>query len=132
MKDKEDLGIFILRMSMALIFLVPGIYKVFRPEAFIGFLEVFPVFLAPVLPLLFLGATVFEIMVGVFLVLGYKVRWIALPAAVLLFVALITVVIPDAAVSKIGLINILFHVSGIGIFISFLFLPPGKWSVEKR
>jgi len=130
MKKDTDLGIFILRISMGLLFIIPGLFKIFQPADFIGFLEMLPAFLAPYTQFLFYAATMFELIAGGFLVLGYKVRLIALPAAALLLVALVTVVIPDAAVSKIGLINILFHISGIGIFISFLFLPKGKWSIE--
>jgi len=131
MKRDTGLAVFILRLSMALLFLVPGIYKVFMPQDFIGFLEAFPAFLAPFLPLMFWGSTIFELVAGVCLLIGYKVRWVALPLAVILLVALVTVAIPDAAVSKIGLINILFHITGMGVLVSFLFLPNGKWSVER-
>jgi len=127
MKRDTDLAVFILRLSMAILFIVPGIYKLFSPDDFIGFLSAFPAFL---IPILFWGGTVFELAASVCLIIGYKVKWVALPLAVILLVALVTVVIPDAAVSKIGLINIMFHITGIGVLISFLFLPKGKWSIE--
>lgn len=128
MSKNPELGIFIIRVLTGVLFFVPGVYKLFVPEDFLVFLE--PVFPAPlVLPLFYMVALI-EVISGLFLLIGYKIRYVALPLAAILLVALITTVLPDTT-NKLYLINVLFHIFGIGVCASFLWLGNGRWALEK-
>ena len=127
----QDTGfaLFVNRIALGLLFLIPGVYKVFMPQDFLSFLMEGPIPAGIVTPL-FYAVTLFEIVAAVCLLIGYKVRWVGPPLAAILFVALVTVVITDLT-SKILLISILFHVAGILFCLSLWWAGPGKWALEK-
>ncbi|BDD10371.1 hypothetical protein FUAX_28030 [Fulvitalea axinellae] len=153
----------IAKMGLGLIFLIPGIFKLIQPAAFLEYLTMSPVQI-PFGHLMFYPVTVFEILAGLLLVLPGSVlfawrRYAYLALSGILVVALATVVIPDASnmfadqiemaelytavhpdraglnidvfPSKIGLINILFHVYGIAILLA-LFVYEHKLAKSRR
>jgi len=124
---RRDKGIFIIRIFTAILFLVPGVYKLFSPGDFMGFLSALP---EAVIPFVFYAVTAFEVIAGLCLLVGYKVRLVALPLAAILLGALVMVVLPEPT-NTIYLINILFHVLGMAICVSFVWLGPGKWALGK-
>lgn len=150
---KEDALHRIVRISLGIIFIIPGIFKLMSPDAFLEYLNSSPIQI-PGGMIMFYPVTLLEIIGGVVLILNLPILVRVRPLFYLMFigvllVATITVVIPDATnmfadqiemanlyhkanpdlaglnvdifPSKIGLINILFHLLAIALLVT-LFL----------
>lgn len=117
---------FVLRILLGLLFVVPGLGKLMDPKGIIGMLGGLG-FPAPA----FFGWLLLlsEIVFGLAVIIGYKVKWTAWPLVIVLAVATITVHLP--ALGTAGPINVLFHVVGIAGLIAIASGGPGSWAVSK-
>ena len=95
MKDHKQCGITMLRVLLGLLFVIPGISKLMNPDMIIGMLG----------DLGFPAAAFFgwvlllsEIVFGLALVVGYKVRYAVWPLMIILVVAILTVHLKDSAI----------------------------------
>lgn len=150
---REELHTKVIRIGLGIIFLIPGIFKLIAPDAFLEYLISSPVQI-PGGKFLFYPVTVLEIIGGVVLIFNSHILQRIRPLFYLMFtgillVATASVVIPDAGnmfadqkemaklyhqarpqlkglnmdifPSKIGLINILFHLFGVALLASLLY-----------
>ena len=118
----------ILRIFLGILFLVPGINKLRNPSGVVAMLSglQFPVpnFFAWVLLLS-------EIIFGLALIFGWKVRYSAWPLIVVLVVASVLVVIPGVSAGQIHITTLLFHLVGIAGLVSLVFTGAGAAAVSK-
>lgn len=117
----------ILRISLGLLFIVPGIMKLMNPAMPAGMLEGMG-FPAPIIFAWILLLS--ELIFGLALVVGFKVRYAVWPLAVILLVATIMVHIPSTDPMK--WINVLFHVVGIAGLVSLFNSGAGEWALDKE
>lgn len=124
MKNKQDLGLLVIRVAFGILFLIPGIYKIFVPSDSAFFLiaagVIYPNFWVSIL-------IFFEVLGGLSLITGYKMKLFTAPLVVILLVALVLVVVPGLASDKIGLISVLFHLVGAASLIGLHLTGPGKY-----
>lgn len=115
----KNYSIVIIRISLALVLLWFGIDEVLNPEAWFGYI---PIGLSQILPIsndIFITLSgIFEIIVGIMLLVGLYTRIIALIVALHLFFIIISVGYNDIGVRDFGLmamsISLIF--SGSGVF----------------
>lgn len=115
----------LLRVIIGLLFLIMGYNKLINPSGIIGMLG----------NIGFPAATFFgwllllsELVFGALILIGYKVRYTAWPLAIILFVAVFTVVIPGEGASS---ASAFFHYISIAALISLAWTGPGEWAVSK-
>jgi uncharacterized membrane protein YphA (DoxX/SURF4 family) len=127
MKEKNYhlLGHTLLRVTIGLLFVISGIRKFSNPEGVSGMLGGIG-FPAPIAFAWILIAS--EFIFGLLIFIGYKVKYTAWPLAFVLFVALITVTIPN---SGIGSTNAFFHMISIAGLITIALTGPGKFGLSK-
>ncbi len=109
MTNGKNYSITFMRVMLGLLFLIPGISKLLNPDAIIGMLS----------GLGFPGAALFgwililsEIVFGIALIVGYKVRLAVIPLIIILIVAILTVHIKDTA-NPMMVIDILLRLGAI-------------------
>lgn len=126
---RRDYAPTLLRLGIAALFLSAGIPKLINPAGPIGLLTGlgFPV---PVLFAWLLIAA--EVLGGLAMLVGWKVRYAAIPLAIVLFVALVTVTLPLYVDGKGGLTNVMFHVLGILGLISLMLTGAGAAGLDKE
>ena len=78
-----DTGLGILRIASGLFFLIPGIFKVLAPDAFLAMMVDFPEILQPHLPSLFKFVIASEVIGGIMLIIGWNIR-LAVPVLVII------------------------------------------------
>lgn len=117
----------VLRVSLGLLFLIPGIMKLMNPSMIIGLLQ----------GMGFPAATAFgwivllsELVFGAALIVGFKVRYAIWPLAIILLVATIMVHVPSTDPMK--WINVLFHLVGIAGLVSLFNSGAGAWALDKE
>jgi len=122
----EDYGPSVLRLGLGLLFIIPGWGKLMAPAGIIGMLGNIgfpaPAFFGWVLLLS-------ELVFGLTVLIGYKVKYSVWPLLVILVVATVTVYLPDLAANK---IMILFHLVGIAALVSLYLTGPGALAVDKE
>ena len=120
--NKQEYGLLFLRVTLGLLFLVPGIGKLMDPAGPIGMLTGLgfpgPTFWAWLL-------IIAEVACGLALIVGYKVKYAAWPLVVVLLVALFAVHLKDDPVT------ILFRILGIASLISVSLSGPGKFALSR-
>lgn len=118
---------FVLRILLGLLFIIPGLGKLMDPAGIIGMLGglgfPLPVFFGWLLLLS-------EIVFGLAVLVGYKVKWTAWPLVAVLAVATIIVHLPTLG-TPMGPITVLFHLIGIAGLIVLASEGPGAWAVSK-
>lgn len=127
MDQKHEIGHFVLRVSVALLFIIPGLSKLMDPSMIAGLLGQigFP------LPLLFAWIVLLsEILFGVALLIGWKTEYTAWPLLIILVVAFLTVTVPAVDMSNVGsIMSVLWHILGVGALVSIIMTGPGKYAV---
>ena len=127
MNDNSKYGPTLLRLVLGLLFVIPGISKLMNPDMIIGMLGGmgFPAasFFGWVLLLS-------EIIFGLAVLVGLKVRWAVWPLVAILAVAIVMVHIPALAASPMGVPNLLFHVLGVAALISLSLSGAGAIAVD--
>lgn len=123
-----DTGLGILRIASGLFFLIPGVFKIFSPDDFLGMMSGFPEFLQPHLPWLFSFVIFAEVLGGIMLIAGFHIR-MAVPALVLITVIAESFVVVNDTGSSIRLLSLFAHFMGAGLYTSLFFLGSGRWSI---
>jgi putative oxidoreductase len=122
-------GATILRVILGLLFIVPGISKLMNPGMIAGMLGDlgFPA-------AAFFGWIVLlsEISFGAAVLLGYKVRYTVWPLVTILGVAILSVHLPKIFASPMGIINVTFHILGIGTLVSLYLTGAGALALDKE
>ncbi len=120
----KDFGPLLLRVSLAALFLATGITKLLDVSGPTGMLEGFgfpaPAFFAWLLLLV-------EIIFGLIVLAGWKLRYTVWPLVIVLIVALVLASIPGG-----NIVSILFHVLGIAALVSLALTGPGVWAFKSR
>ncbi len=117
-----------LRIMLGLLFLVPGIAKIMAPDMIIGMLGKLgfpgPAFFGWILILS-------EIIFGLALIIGYKVKYAVWPLMFVLVVALITVHLKDTQ-NPMMWIDVLLRVSAIAGMNLLRYTGSGSWAIDKE
>jgi len=131
MKQTSDYAIYgptLLRIFAGLLFILPGFMKLFNPSGIIGMLTNlgFPA-------AAFFGwiLIISEIMFGLTVLLGIKLRYTVWPLVIILAVALVTVAIPKIS-EPMGMIGVLWHLLGISALISLALTGPGMYGIDSK
>ncbi len=118
----KEFGPFALRIGIGGLFLTTGILKLMNPSMVTGMLS----------NLGFPGATFWtwllilaELLCGVAVLVGFKVKWAVIPLGVVLFVAIVTN--PTGGLTNPLKDSVLF-ISLISLYLS----GPGAWALDKR
>ena len=118
----------ILRVILGLLFILPGLNKLANPGMIIGMLGQlgFPAaaFWGWVLLLS-------EIVFGIAVLVGWKLRYTVWPLAVVLVVATLVVGFPALGKDPLAMINVSFHLLGIAALISLYLAGPGAMAVKQ-
>ncbi len=125
MKFGPKHGTFALRIALGLLFFIPGVGKLLDPSGPTGMLAGlgFPA------PALFAWLLILvEILCGAALLAGWQTKWAVFPLAVVMLVAIFTVVIPNMGGSP---VNLLFHILALAGLKSLYFTGPGAWALGK-
>ncbi|MBI1969648.1 DoxX family protein [Candidatus Woesearchaeota archaeon] len=124
---KEVYSPAVLRLILGPLFIVPGISKLLNPGMIIGMLG----------GMGFPGASFFgwllllsEIIFGLCVLLGWKVKYTVWPLVVVLLVATIMVHIPAMVGNPMGAITVLFHLLGIAALVSVFLTGAGALSID--
>ncbi|MEK6855354.1 MAG: DoxX family protein [Nanoarchaeota archaeon] len=123
-------GATILRVFLAALFIVPGIGKLINPAGIIGMLSGLGFPAAS-----FFGWIVLlsEIIFGLALLVGWKVKYTTWPLIIILIVATLIVHIPAVSMENpMTLLNVLFHLIGIAGLINIFLTGAGAWAVDKN
>lgn len=122
MKNMNEYGPTVLRLVLGLLFIIPGIDKLIGTlgggHAIAGLLGTG---LTWVLLLV-------EIIFGLAVLLGYKLKYTVWPLIAVLVVATILVHLPSDEPMKV--INILFHLLGVAALLSVSWTGAGKYAVK--
>ena len=124
-KIDKRYGPFVLRVALGLLFIIPGAGKLFNPAAPTSMLAGLG-FPAPAFFAWLLIAA--EVLGGLALLAGWQVRWAVLPLAVVMLVAIFTVVIPNMNGNP---VNLLFHILALAGLTSVYATGPGAWALGK-
>lgn len=124
MNEYKEYAPVLLRIALALLFIPQGINKLMGIEGTTAFLTQlgFPV------PILFVWVLLLsEILFGLAVLFGWKVKYTALPLIVIMAIALLLVTIPSG-----NLVNIFFHVLAIAALVSLVLTGAGKLAISKN
>ncbi len=124
-ENRDGYGPMILRIVLGLLFIIPGIMKLMNPAGPTGMLTGLgfpaPAFFAWVLLLS-------EIIFGISILIGWKVKYTVWPLVLIMVIATITVVIPNMG-GQVG--NLMWHILAIAGLVSLFFTGPGAIAVGK-
>ncbi|MBT3865809.1 DoxX family protein [Candidatus Woesearchaeota archaeon] len=128
MSNGNDNSITFMRVLLGLLFLIPGISKLMNPDMIIGMLG----------GLGFPSAALFgwililsEIVFGIALVVGFKVKYAVWPLIIILAVAILTVHIKDVE-NPMRMIDILFRLGAIAGLNLLRYTGNGSFAVSKE
>ena len=128
MSNGKDYSITFMRVLLGLLFLIPGISKLMNPDMIIGMLG----------GLGFPSAALFgwililsEIVFGIALVIGFKVKYAVWPLIIILAVAILTVHIKDVE-NPMMMIDILFRLGAIAGLNLLRYTGNGSLAVSKE
>lgn len=126
MAKRTDVGPFVLRLFLGLLFFVAGVMKLFNAEGIIGMLGGlgFPA-------AAFFGWVVIlsEVLCGAFLLLGWQLRYAVWPPVVILVVAILTVHLPAMTSGPMGVPNLLLHLVALAGLVSLFYTGPGRFAL---
>ncbi|MFT4343122.1 MAG: DoxX family protein [Candidatus Woesearchaeota archaeon] len=130
MAEQSAIGAFVLRIAVGLIFLVAGFGKLMNPAMPTGMLEGLGFPMAAMFAWVLI---IVEIGGGAMLLLGWNVQYASIPLAIILVVATITVFIPQlGGDNPMAMMDVLWHVIGIGALISLYLTGPGAYALQKE
>lgn len=119
----------ILRLALGLLFIVPGLSKLANPGMIIGMLGGMGF---PAATLLGWIVILVEILGGVAVLVGWKLKQVVWPLVVILAVALFAVHVPSIlAKAPMAMPMALFHLLGIGALVSLYFSGAGKYAIKQ-
>ncbi len=125
----HEYGPALLRLTLGAMFLFTGISKLLNPDGIISMLSNlgFPASG-------FLGWVVLlsELIFGLSILIGWRVKYTVWPLVIILLVAVVTVVFPMTAQDPMAWINVFFHFVGIAALISLALTGPGRIAVSEH
>mgnify|MGYP001580339444 FL=1 len=125
MIGKESYGPALLRLTLGLLFIIPGIMKLLNPSTIIELLGKigFP-------GAAFWGWLVLlsEIIFGIAVLIGFRIKYTVWPLALILVVAILTVHIPAMNGNP---LNVVFHLLALASLISLSLTGPGTLAVSR-
>lgn len=122
-KSKSN-GQTFLRIALAILFIVPGLSKLKNPDIIVGMLSGLGFPIPSVLGWVVLLS---EILFGLALLVGWKVRVTVWPLFIILLVAALFVVIPALDTSNLGtIVSLLWHLVGLAGLYSIYKTGPGS------
>ncbi|HLD71960.1 MAG TPA: DoxX family protein [Candidatus Nanoarchaeia archaeon] len=126
MQEKQDYSPLILRVILGLMFVVAGANKLLNPQGIIGMLSGAGFFLPA-----FWGWLVIlsEVLFGLTVLVGWKLRYTIWPLAIIMAVAIIMVSVPNIVKNPSGFF---FHLLAIGALVSLFLTGAGAWSLGKE
>ncbi len=124
MEEMKSYGPLLLRISIAALFLYTGITKLMNPTGPITMLSNLG-FPAPTLLAWILLLS--EIIFGLAVLVGWRLKYTVWPLIIILLVAIYKVSLPNANGNY---VNLLFHILGIAALLSLSRTGPGKYSIE--
>ena len=124
----KDYAPFLLRLTLGILFIIPGVLKLINPGTIIGLLNDLGIPAATFFGWVLLLS---EIIFGIAVLIGWHVDKTIWPLVLILAVATIIVHIPTLATGPMALITILFHLLGIAALVSLYFSGPGILAVKK-
>ena len=128
MKEKcQQCGPLILRISLGLLFVVPGLSKLMNSGGIIGMLDGLGF---PAASLFWWIVILSEIIFGAALIVGWKVRKTVWPLVVILVVATIATAIPVLGGGPMATIVFLFHLVGIAGLVSLYYTGSGCHAIK--
>jgi len=116
----------IFRVIVGLMFLVMGISKVTNIAMITGMLQGLGVPVAPITAWL---VAIVEVVGGAMLLLGWKMEYAIWPLIVILIVATVTVIVPQALQSG-SPVGIFWIILGIGALVSLHISGPGRFALD--
>ena len=114
----------LLRITLGLLFLIPGLSKIMNPSMISGMLSGlgFPIAIVFAWILILV-----EIIFGILLLIGIKTEMALWPLFIVLLVALLLVGIPSFNIADVqSVMNILWHLVGLAGLLSISSTGPGK------
>lgn len=126
-KRYKEYSYFALRVVIGALFIVPGISKLFNLEGITGFFISLGLPAAEAMVWLVL---VCEIVFGLAVIAGWRVKYSVWPLVVIMVVALATAVIPQALKSSMAWTSVLFHLLAIAVLVYISANGPGKWGLK--
>ncbi len=129
-KNKACCGRFLLRLTLGILFSGAGLMKIMDPSVIIGMLGQIgfptPAFFGWLLMLS-------EILFGIAVLIGFRVKYTVWPLIIVLVVAALTVYLPTL-LSEFGknFGNFMFHLIGITALITIGLSGPGDFAVSKE
>ncbi len=126
---KAAYGPMILRIFLGILFFVAGLGKIMNPPSVVDMLSGLgfpvPTFFAWILLLS-------ELVFGLALIFGWKVRYSVWPLVIVLVVALLVVYLPDLDFQNQGnIMSILWHLVGLAGLVSLAFTGAGAAAVSR-
>ena len=119
----------VLRLVLGPLFVFPGVMKLLNPSMIIGMLGTLgfpmPTFWAWLLLLS-------EIIFGISVFLGFRVKYTVWPLVVVLVVATLIVYLPGLGKDPMVTGTVLFHLLGIASLVSVFLSGAGAWAADKE
>lgn len=126
-KNLAKYGPLPLRVMLGVIFLMPGVMKLLDPGMPARMLAGLGFPAATAWAWLLIAV---EIVGGVLLLVGWKIKYAVWPLMVILLVATVLVHIPSVAQNPQNVMAVLFHVLGVAGLLSLFFTGAGAVSIE--
>ncbi len=117
----------LLRLTLGLLFIIPGLSKLSNPGMIIGMLQQMGFFTPAFWGWILLLS---EIVFGGAVLAGWKLKYTVWPLVIVLAVATALVSVPALGKDPMAMINISFHLLGIAALISLFFTGPGAYAAK--
>ena len=128
MKQNADTAQLLLRVTLGLLFIIPGVSKLMDLSGITGMLGGLGFPAAGLFAWILLLS---EIIFGITLVLGWKTQKTAWPLVLILVVATLLVHLKSVDFSNtMTVINVLWHLVGISALLSIIWTGPGKYKLR--
>jgi len=127
--NKSEMHVFshtLLRIFIGLMFVVAGYKKFMNPEGVVGMLTGIGF---PAVTFFTWVLLLSELIFGLLILVGFKVRYTAWPLALILLVAEASVVVPNQGILS---TSSFFHIISIVALITIASFGPGKWAISKN
>jgi uncharacterized membrane protein YphA (DoxX/SURF4 family) len=127
MKDnKREMSYFALRVLIGLLFLIPGVFKIMNPNAFIGMLESMSF---PIPFVLGWVVIICEILCGAAIIIGWNTKKATIPLLVIIIIGLIIGIITLDISNQASIMNVMWHLVGLAALSHISTVGSGKFKI---